>query len=228
MEKFFNESKDTAKLNAAFYLLRESIDSGKLLEFEVVSNSMSPFLKIGDKVTVGNIIPKELKLGDIVVYKMQGSLCVHRYIYIINKQGKLIGLVTKADNRFDFDPYLVSIDQFVGKVIAIKRQDAKINLESFLWKKINFFIGTLSFLQAFIIKASRDLKPALLGGKSFFLFRAFWNFFIFVIISFCRRNILCVYLWFIYLDYYLSNSSYKIICNFSIDLCISSYIKDFM
>lgn len=160
-------SEDTSKLNTAFNILKESIDSDRLLESEVVSNSMSPFLKIGDKVTIGNIVLKELKLGEIVVYNCNGSLCAHRYIYTLKKQDRLIGLITKADNRFDFDPYLVSLQQVVGKITTISRQDIKINLESFLWKKINYLIGTLSFLQAFIIKGLRYLKSMTLGKAPF-------------------------------------------------------------
>lgn len=99
--------EDTAKLNTAFDILKENIDSGRLLEFEVISNSMFPFLKISDQVAIGNTAPKDLRLGDIVVYNRNGYLCAHRYIYPQNKQGKIIGLVTKGDNCLDFDPYLV-------------------------------------------------------------------------------------------------------------------------
>ena len=148
-------SENTLKLNTAFNLLKESIDSGRLVEFEVISNSMLPLLRIDDKVIIDSIVPEKLKLGEIIVYKLQDFLYVHRYIYTLKKPGRPFSLVTKADNRFNFDPYLVPINQLLGKVVAIKRQDTKINLESFFWKRINFFIGILSFLEAFMIKVWR-------------------------------------------------------------------------
>lgn len=153
--------EDLSKLNTAFYILKESLDSGRLFEFEVVSDSMSPCLKIADKVTVSSVAPELLRLGDIIVYKIGGCLCVHRYIYAPKKQNRLIGLVTKADNCFDFDPYSVSVGQLLGKAVAINRRGKKMKLSNPLWRNINLAIGTLSFLQAFIIKLLRDLKSAL-------------------------------------------------------------------
>ena len=171
MEKFPGDPEDISKLNSAFYILKESLMSGRLFESEVASNSMFPFLNIGDKVTIGNVIPEKLKSGDIVVYKRNSSLYAHRYIYTLKRQGGPISLVTKADNRFDFDSYLVSIEQLVGKVIVIKGKGTKINLENFLWEKINSLIGIISSVQAFIFKVLRYFKPMLLGKKTFPFFK---------------------------------------------------------
>jgi hypothetical protein len=53
--------------DAAIFLLREGISKGCYPEFQIVSNSMYPILKMGDKVSVKEISVKDLSCGDIVL-----------------------------------------------------------------------------------------------------------------------------------------------------------------
>lgn len=162
MEKLIYERLEVKSSSITFDLLKEKIETTKLPNFQIISNSMSPFLKIGDEVLLKNITPEDLRIGDIIVYQMNGHLFSHRYINIIKKEGRILGLIFKGDNSLDFDGYLVFNNKLLGKVIAIKRENRLINLSHFPWRKINLLIGILSFSQGSVIKFCRYFKHKLL------------------------------------------------------------------
>lgn len=161
MAKQIHENLEKQKSDIAFYLLREKIEDIKPFTIEIISNSMSPFLKAGDGILIKRISPGELKIGDIIVYQVNGLLCAHRYICSVKKDGRPIAAVTKGDNISDFDPYLISIDELLGKVTNIRRMGQQIDLQRPAWRKINFLIGISSFIQAFTIKVIRYPKSKL-------------------------------------------------------------------
>ncbi len=79
----------------------------------VASGSMLPLLERGDLVFVQGVNPKEIKVGDIIVYRTcTGAFIVHRVIEIIHK-GSNIYLVTKGDNN----PYT---DKMLGQFVDCK------------------------------------------------------------------------------------------------------------
>jgi len=114
----------------------------------VVSNSMYPVMKRGDLVVVENVYwefnPKDVKVGDIVVYDAHWPVDGNSIVYILQINNKtlrvysggktkpvihrVIGkvniddscyIITKGDNNPTYDPELVSLDQIKRRVITI-------------------------------------------------------------------------------------------------------------
>ena len=83
----------------------------------VVSDSMVPIINRGDLLLVTS--PKNAKIGDIVVYKVSvmGNIpIVHRLIGKETVNGKEYWVI-KGDNNPSSDPWLITDDNIVGKVV---------------------------------------------------------------------------------------------------------------
>ncbi len=88
----------------------------------VVSNSMYPTLKINDIIIVKNVPIDEIKVGDIIVFKSPlnpQTPIVHRVINIIEDMGGSKIFITKGDNNPTPDPWTVSEDLILGKVVYV-------------------------------------------------------------------------------------------------------------
>lgn len=85
----------------------------------IVSNSMYPVIKRGDAVISKKLSINELdeiKLNDVIEYKLGGSSIVHRVVSIdIDENGELV-FVTKGDNNKEVDSDKVTKAQVVGIV----------------------------------------------------------------------------------------------------------------
>lgn len=101
----------------------------------VFSGSMSPILKIGDKVLVKYISPKWIHFGDIIVFKENDKFIVHRVIRKRLSRDKLIFLEKGDNNRF---ASWIDAEKVIGKAIAVNKGDRYIRLDSFSEKCRNF------------------------------------------------------------------------------------------
>lgn len=85
----------------------------------IVSNSMYPKIKRGDVVISEQIKKSDLKniqLYDIIEYKLDNSIIVHRVVAIdFDKKGNYV-YITKGDNNKNKDPKKVTEDQILGLV----------------------------------------------------------------------------------------------------------------
>ena len=117
----------------------------------VVSNSMYPVLKRGDLVVVENapweFNPKDVEVGDIVVYDAHWPLGGNRIVYILHVHNKTLAIydgentrpvihrviekvniegnyyiITKGDNNPTYDPELISLDQIRQRAVTFNRQ----------------------------------------------------------------------------------------------------------
>ncbi|MEM3590456.1 MAG: signal peptidase I [Candidatus Bathyarchaeia archaeon] len=104
----------------------------------VVGGSMLPTYQEGDLVVVQGVSPREIAVGDIIVFKSPPHLAdnaiIHRVIGIVERDGKRY-FVTKGDNnpapdRFDPLPGIPE-DYVIGRVVA---QAPRIGLLA-LWLK---------------------------------------------------------------------------------------------
>ncbi len=87
----------------------------------VISNSMYPTLKINDIIVVKNIQPDEIKVGDIIVFRSPLNPdipIVHRVVDIGMTGGRKF-FITKGDNNPTRDPWTVTPDMIIGKVIYV-------------------------------------------------------------------------------------------------------------
>ncbi len=155
MKELLCEELEEERGAIAFSLLQEAVTLGKIVDFKVASNSMFPFLEIGDIATIRSIELRDLHKGDIIVYRLGNLLCVHRYIYNLKNGNDILQLIVKGDNVSHFDQPSILIGQLIGKVIAIKKREKTINLERGSWKVINYLIANISMIQGYV--------PAYLG-----------------------------------------------------------------
>lgn len=99
---------------------REEFENLKKLPFfrgVIVSDSMHPLIKVGDKIVVevGN---KELRRFDVVVILLKGRLVCH-YVWTFNRVVTPFLLQTK-NLHYGQKDHPVSYDEYLGKVISHK------------------------------------------------------------------------------------------------------------
>ncbi|MFA5523530.1 MAG: signal peptidase I [Tissierellales bacterium] len=82
----------------------------------VLTGSMRPTLEPGDLILSKDVSPDEIKVGDVVTYRVNShTLVTHRVIDIINKDGKL-AFQTKGDANNVEDGGLVLAEELVGSL----------------------------------------------------------------------------------------------------------------
>ena len=183
---YYEEQLEKEKSKNVFYLLKKNIKCGRIFDFEVVSNCMSPLLKTGDKISIRNIAPDALRRGDIIVYKMGDHLRVHRYIYKIQKNDNFTKLVTKPDAIPHFNKYLITSEELFGKVILIKKSYIEINLESPFWKINNSLLSLISYLQVYIVRFCYFIKRFFWGDRNLYFTSLIRKFIIFSLSVFLK------------------------------------------
>ena len=75
---------------------------------------MEPKISKGDVVVVDKEFTN-LKIGDILAYKYNGKVVVHRVYKIINTNEEYF-IYTKGDANNDYDKYKITKDMFIGVV----------------------------------------------------------------------------------------------------------------
>jgi len=90
----------------------------KYAPFAIMSNSMKPYFERGDVVIISDIEQKnvkDLKIGDIIVYRIENSRVIHRIAEIKENNGELY-FRTKGDNNPTVDKDYVKEGQVEGTV----------------------------------------------------------------------------------------------------------------
>ncbi|MEM1526382.1 MAG: signal peptidase I [Ignisphaera sp.] len=83
-----------------------------VLPLVIISGSMRPLYDVGDIVFVK--VGEQVKLNDVVAYKLSnGLVVVHRIIEV-----RYQGYILKGDANPDPDPYIVKKEQIIGKIIG--------------------------------------------------------------------------------------------------------------
>ena len=80
----------------------------------VASGSMEPNISKGDVVIVDKKINK-INVGDVLAYKHDGKVVVHRIYKIVNSNSENF-IYTKGDANNDYDKYTITKDMFIGIV----------------------------------------------------------------------------------------------------------------
>lgn len=124
---FENRKRNAGKLNFLSYFtifcfviitINFILGNFKYQPIAIMSNSMVPEFFKGDVIIVKKIEKKEytnLKIGDIILYKIDDSVVSHR-IVAINKNGKKLYFTTKGDNNNAPDSKYVKEEQIIGLV----------------------------------------------------------------------------------------------------------------
>lgn len=82
----------------------------------VLTGSMRPYLQPGDMIVDKQAEAEEVKVGDVITYKVGSSIVTHRVVGIVAEDGKL-AFVTRGDANNSEDGKPIKEEQLVGKVI---------------------------------------------------------------------------------------------------------------
>lgn len=146
-------------VDAVLQLLSETGGRSRL---RIAGDSMSPLLRDGYGVVVEH--GAEIGLGDVVVYKCQGGMVVHRVVRVLqNNDGAVC--VTKGDNRTGLDPP-INRERVVSRVVLIETPSGNIDLASEPWRTLNPVIARCSYIQALIYEKGRVIKRRLIGDRT--------------------------------------------------------------
>jgi len=104
------------------------LEDNRTVGIRMTGYSMYPTLRPGDIGHIEKCVPNKIKVGDIVVFKLNGKLIAHRLVAINNHDVRTF--VAKGDkNKFSDPPF--ATDAFVGKITSFERKGRKISAGSF-------------------------------------------------------------------------------------------------
>ncbi len=130
----------------------DQLKQGQECRLKIVSDSMSPFLKVDDFVIIERKKFEDLRFGDVLVFFQAGDFCVHR---LLKKSFLLKQVVTKGDAVWGADQP-ISAENILGCVATYERKGKMIKQQSFF----NFLIGIFSYLTWIVYERLRLLKHA--------------------------------------------------------------------
>jgi signal peptidase I len=105
-------------------MLTAVLDAGYVARFVARGDSMHPAIRDGEALHVQRCDPADLRVGEIVLARMERGLTAHR---IVRVRCDTAEIVTRGDNCPIPDPPL-DPGQIVGRVVRVERNRARIGL----------------------------------------------------------------------------------------------------
>lgn len=112
--------------------------------FRVVTGSMEPTIPVGALLVSRQVAMPAVEVGDIICFRAQesaifGRMMTHRVMEIYPAADGGVRFVTKGDANLSLDGYLVTRNNFVGKVIWYTGEDSLLSaIFSFFTNKVGF------------------------------------------------------------------------------------------
>jgi signal peptidase I len=117
---------------------QEACHQGSRLSFRMVSGSMEPLIRVGDRVRVTKAEPSRLRIGDIVAFRDGQNVIVHRIIGTSRANGQLTfhhrGDDSAASGKF-------AANNLIGKVYAIEKDECEIPNDTPKYELTNRILG---------------------------------------------------------------------------------------
>lgn len=114
--------------------------------FMVMSGSMMPLINIGERIVVAADKPKNIRIGDVVLFKSGQLLVVHR---IIGKRHRSGSVLYRQKGDASLHSELIQLEQIIGKVVAIEKKGKRYDLNQPRWRVVALVIGsTMAVLDA--------------------------------------------------------------------------------
>lgn len=104
----------------------------------VLTESMLPLIRPGDRVKVSRIAPSEVHFGDIAVFCRGNDLIVHRILKTWHKPNDVY-FSEKGDAGLRYT--LIKSDDIIGRVIGLKRGTRTFDLNLPPSRMVNLFIS---------------------------------------------------------------------------------------
>lgn len=136
-------------------LLDEALEKGWEPSLRVASGSMQPLIQPGDRVTVKHADVDQVKFGDIIVFRLQEVLVVHRVIGRLRIDGRTFFL-QKGDSNLAASP--VPSDDVLARVVAIGKAGKTFRLDTLWEKSVNYAIAVCFYLKYIVHQRWRGLS----------------------------------------------------------------------
>ena len=113
-------------------LITELLQDGYQVNFSAPGHSMYPTIMANEKILVAPIDPTAVRMGDIILYRANGSLIAHRVRLIKKMNTDAVNaypdwsFILKGDASPVYDEP-VKVEQILGKVISIERNGCSID-----------------------------------------------------------------------------------------------------
>jgi len=117
-------------------------ESGKQSSVKLSGNSMRPLLKNGSTVVVEHG-SDGICFGDIIVFRREGTLVVHRVVRVCRRSGKRL-FVTKGDRALKFDPSLLREHDVLGRVVGVAKGEKTVTFQARCWSVVNLLLAIFS------------------------------------------------------------------------------------
>jgi hypothetical protein len=124
--------KVTVSRDELYELAADVLSQGAPLTFAARGGSMLPFIREGDLLTVAPLGQQRLRLGDIALYRCQGSaLLAHRLIGRAQEGGDWLARGDASWGAVE----RVRPDQVLGRVVMLERHGRKRRLDA-PWRRL--------------------------------------------------------------------------------------------
>lgn len=120
--------KPTKDFQYLMHIGEELLKEGITLKVTAGGLSMFPFLRKGDIIYFKKQKTENYKKGDIIVFKTSEKFIAHRLIKLKNEKNKIM-VICKGDSLLKYDKAF-PVNQILGKVISVERNDKKVDYMS--------------------------------------------------------------------------------------------------
>ncbi len=121
-------------------LTAELLSRGTTVRFRPSGRSMYPSIREGELITVEPVVARDVKRGDIVLYRSQRGLLAHRVVGSSPTQSSVLSphYFLRGDASLSCDKP-VAAQQILGRVVGVQRNGRSVALASpgaKMWHKI--------------------------------------------------------------------------------------------
>jgi signal peptidase I len=107
-------------------LSTELLGRGKRVRFRAPGRSMYPTIRENEAITVEPVTPQDVKVGDIILYRLRDSVVAHRVMRIETGKGDTVRFILREDTWGTLDAP-VETRQILGKVVSVERAGRNID-----------------------------------------------------------------------------------------------------
>ncbi|MFA6032454.1 MAG: signal peptidase I [Myxococcota bacterium] len=147
--------------HAVIELVREGLDRGLSMNFKVQSESMRPYLRAGDVVSVKPADPHSLRKGDLIMFQSGDLMIVHRVLGESRGEEGVM-LVTKGDANPHNDPP-VHHGRVMGRVVKIERNGLRLDLDSLPMRVVSRIFAVVSPMSRYYMPVASRIKRSFRG-----------------------------------------------------------------
>jgi len=149
-------------------LVTESIidlwrETNKEISLTVKGTSMEPLLREGDVVAVCLVRLDQLKRGDMIAFKQNGCVIIHRLVKR-RKNGNTWLYCQKGDNLNGWG--WIPEEAIIGKVTSMKRTGRVAGMKGSRWQWLNFAMGLCGGAYVFLYEQLHRAKRVFLRNRA--------------------------------------------------------------